>query len=164
MTPGLLWFLSALLIVAGLVGTVLPVLPGTALVLAGIVLGAWIDDFTRVGPVMLAVIGVLAVLAWVLEYVAGLMGAKRAGASRLALVGAAVGTVVGLFMGLVGVLFMPLVGAAAGEYWARRGQLQPGQQAVRVGVATWVGIMVGIVAKVVIAFVMVGLFLAALLF
>ncbi|MCY7317086.1 MAG: DUF456 domain-containing protein [Rubrivivax sp.] len=171
MNPTVLWAASVLLILTGLAGTVLPVLPGTALVLAGIVLGAWIDDFTRVGPVMLTIIAVLAVLAWVLEYVAGLLGAKRAGASRLALIGAAVGTVVGLFMGFVGVLFMPLVGAAAGEYWARRGQLatsaqtvrQAGQQAVRVGVSTWIGIMVGLVAKVVIAFVMVGLFIVALL-
>lgn len=159
-----LWLLVILLIVAGLAGTVLPALPGTALVLAGIVLGAWIDDFTRVGPLMLAVISVLAVLAWVLDYAAGLLGARRAGASRLALLGAALGTVVGIFMGLVGVLFMPLVGAAAGEYLARRHQAQAGAQSLKVGVATWLGIMAGLLAKVVIACVMVGLFVAALLF
>ena len=160
----ILWLLVVLLIVAGLAGTVLPVLPGTALVLAGIVLGAWIDDFTRVGPLILVVITVLAVLAWVLEYAAGLLGARRAGASRLALVGAAVGTVVGLFMGFVGVIFMPLLGAAAGEYVARRQHARAGPQAVKVGVATWLGIMAGLLAKVVIACVMVGLFVAALLF
>ena len=76
-----LWLLSAALIVAGVAGTILPALPGTALVLAGIVVGAWIDDFTRVGPLTLALVGVMAVLAWVLDYVAGLMGAKRVGAS-----------------------------------------------------------------------------------
>lgn len=164
MTAGLLWALSVLLILLGLAGTVLPALPGTALVLGGILLGAWIDDFTRVGPAMLAVIGALAVLAWVLDYVAGLLGARRAGASRLALVGAAVGTVVGLFMGLVGVLFMPLVGAALGEYVARRDGERAGHQAVRVGVSTWIGIMVGLLAKVVLACVMVGLFVVALVF
>jgi uncharacterized protein len=153
------WVLSALLIAVGVAGTVLPALPGTALVLGGIVLGAWIDDFTRVGVGTLAVITVLAVLAWVLDYVAGLLGARRAGASRQALVGAALGTVVGLFMGLVGVLFMPLVGAAVGEYIARRDQ----RQAVAVGVSTWLGIMVGLIAKVVLAFVMIGIFVVALL-
>ena len=100
-----LWILCAVLILAGLAGTVLPVLPGTLLVWGGVVLGAWIDDFTRVGVTTLAVVTVLAVLAWGLDYVAGLMGAKKAGASKLALLGAAAGTVVGLFMGLVGVLF-----------------------------------------------------------
>lgn len=155
----LLWILCAALIVAGLAGTVLPVLPGTVLVWAGIVLGAWIDDFQRVGTTTLVVVTVLAALAWVLDYVAGLLGARKAGASRQALLGAAIGTVVGLFMGVVGVLFMPLVGAALGEYLAQKDQ----HRAVRVGVATWLGIMVGLLAKVVLAFIMVGLFVAALL-
>lgn len=153
------WLLSAALIVAGLAGTVLPALPGTALVLAGIVLGAWIDDFTRIGPWTLAVIALLAVAAWLLDYAAGLLGAKRAGASRQALWGAALGTVAGLFAGLVGVLFLPLVGAAVGEYLARRDH----QHAARVGLSTWLGLMAGLLAKVVIAFVMVGIFLVALL-
>lgn len=152
------WVVSVLLIVAGLAGTVLPALPGTALVLAGIVLGAWIDDFTRVGWVTLTVVGVLAVLSWVLEYLAGLMGAKRAGASPLALVGATVGTVAGLFMGLVGVLVLPFVGAVVGELIARRDQMH----ALKVGVGTWLGLMLGMLAKVVLCLMMVGVFVVAL--
>lgn len=160
MMPVMWWTLSLLLIVLGLAGTVLPALPGTLFVACGLLLGAWIDDFSRVGWFSLSLIAVLAVLAWGLDYVAGLLGAKRAGASREAIIGAALGTVVGLFMGLVGVLFMPLVGAALGEFLARRDQ----HQALRVGVSTWLGIMVGLVAKVVIAFMMIGVFVAALLF
>jgi uncharacterized protein len=155
-----LWILSVALIAVGVAGTVLPALPGTLFVLAGIVLGAWIDGFTHVGWASVAAVAVLALLAWVLDYVAGLLGARRAGASRQAVVGAALGTVAGLFMGLVGVLFMPLVGAAAGEYLARKDH----QQAVKVGVATWLGIMAGLAAKVVIAFMMIGIFVVALLF
>jgi uncharacterized protein len=155
----LLWVLCVILMVLGLAGTVLPVLPGTLLVWAGILLGAWIDDFTRISMITMAVITVLAVLAWALDYAAGWMGAQRAGASKQALVGAAVGTVLGLFMGLVGVLFMPLVGAALGEYLARKDH----GRAAKVGVATWIGIVVGLVAKVVISFMMVGIFIAALL-
>jgi len=154
------WVLSVALMLVGLAGTVLPVLPGTALVLAGIVLAAWIDDFARVGGGTLALVAVLAVIAWVLDYVAGLLGAKKAGASVHALIGAAIGTVVGLLMGIVGVLFMPLVGAAAGEYLARRDE----RRAVKVGLATWVGIIIGMIAKVVIAFMMIGIFIVALLF
>lgn len=154
----LLWILSAALIVLGLVGTLLPALPGTAFVLGGIVVGAWIDDFTRVGWGALAVVTVMAIAAWVLDYVAALLGARRAGASRQAVMGAALGTVAGIFMGLVGVLFLPLVGAAIGEWLARRDH----QGAVRVGLATWLGLMVGLVAKVVLAFMMIGVFLVAL--
>ncbi len=153
-----LWVISGLLVVAGLAGTVLPLLPGTLLVWAGLLLGAWIDDFTRVSVLTVVVITLLAALAWALDFVAGLMGAKRAGASNLALVGAAVGTIGGIFMGLVGVLFMPLVGAAIGEYWAQKDQ----QRAAKVALATWLGLMLGMVAKVVISFVMVGVFLVAL--
>lgn len=159
MEIALLWLLCVALILVGLAGTVLPVLPGTVLVWAGVFLGAWIDDFTRVSMGTVVLLSALAVLAWGLDYVAGLLGAKKANASKEALLGAAIGTVLGLFMGLVGVLFMPLVGAALGEYVAQKNQ----RRAVEVGVATWVGIMVGLIAKVVLAFIMVGIFAAALL-
>ena len=154
----LLWVLAAGLIVLGLLGTVLPVLPGTLLVLAGVILGAWMDDFARVGVGTVLLVGALAVLAWLVEWAAGLLGAQRAGASRLALLGAAIGTVLGLALGLVGVLFMPLLGAAVGEFLARRDQ----QRALKVGLATWLGLLAGMLAKVVLAFTMVGVFIAAL--
>ncbi|MDB5939766.1 MAG: putative rane protein [Polaromonas sp.] len=153
------WAFSTGLIVLGLAGIVLPALPGTVLVLAGIVVGAWIDDFTRVGWFAIATSTALAALAWVLDYVAALLGAKRAGASRQAVIGAALGTVAGIFMGLIGVFFMPLVGAAIGEFMAR----QDHHRAVKVGVATWLGLMADMLAKVVLAFMMVGLYLVALL-
>lgn len=159
MAETLWWVLGALLIAVGIAGTVLPALPGTAFVLAGIVLIAWIDDFTRVGVWAVAVCALLAALAFMLDYVAGLLGARRAGASPQAVAGAAIGTVAGIFMGLVGLLFMPLVGAALGEFLARRDH----RRAAHVGVATWLGIMIGLVAKVVLAFVMVGVLAAALL-
>jgi uncharacterized protein len=155
-----LWILSIGLMAVGLAGAVLPVLPGAALVLAGNVLGAWIDDFQRVGGWTLGVLVALALLSWVLDYVAGVLGAKRVGASRQALIGAAVGTVAGLFFGFVGVLVLPFVGAAIGEYLARRDH----RAAARVGVATGIGLVVALVAKVVIAFVMIGIFVVALLF
>ena len=159
MPDALWWTLSAALILLGLAGIVLPALPGTVLVLAGIMVGAWIDDFTRVGWFAIAIVTVLAVVAWVMDYVAALLGAKRAGASRQAVIGAAIGTVAGIFMGLVGVFFMPLVGATIGEFIARKDH----NRAVKVGIATWFGLMAGMLAKVVLAFMMVGVFVVALL-
>jgi len=154
------WLLSSALIVLGLAGIVLPALPGTIFVLAGIVMGAWIDGFTRVGWFAVAAVTVLAVLAWLMDYIAGVLGARRAGASRQAIIGAAIGTVAGIFMGLIGVFFMPLVGAAAGEYLALRNH----RQAMRVGISTWLGLMAGMLAKFVLAFMMVGIYVVALLF
>lgn len=184
MADVLWWGLAVVLIVAGLAGTVLPALPGTALILGGIVLGAWIDGFTRVGTFTLVLVAALALLSWLLEYVATLLGARKAGASRWALLGATVGTVLGLLMGLVGVLFMPLMGAALGEFWAQTRQrrqvaaagVAPGatrndraqalqqdvKQALHVGVFAWLGMLAGLLAKVVLGCMMVGVFVVAL--
>jgi len=157
---GLWWFLSGALILVGLAGIVLPALPGTVFILAGIVLGAWIDDFSRVGWIAITAVSLLAVLSWIADYLSAVLGAKRAGASKLAIVGAAVGTVAGIFMGFVGVLFMPLVGAAVGEFMSRKNH----HQAVRVGIATWIGLMLGMLAKFVLGFMMIGIYVAALMF
>ena len=153
------WIAAILLIIVGLAGTILPALPGTILVLAGIVLGAWLDDFTRVKWWVVAIIAVLAIVAWVTDYLATVMGAKKAGASTLAIVGAALGTIAGIFMGLIGVLFMPFVGAVIGEYIAQKNA----KQAAKVGLATWLGLLIGTVVKLVLVFMMIGIFVAALL-
>lgn len=155
----LLWVIAITLIVVGMAGTVLPALPGAILVFAGIALAAWIDHFTRIPAWMLVVVGVLTVLAWAVDYVAAALGAKRVGASRLAIIGAVIGTLAGIFSGLWGLLFMPLLGAAVGEYIAQRDVRRAG----KVGLATWIGLLLGTAVKVAIVFVMVGLFVFALL-
>ncbi len=158
-TSALLWIVAIVLIIVGVAGTILPALPGTILVLAGIVLGAWIDSFARVPGWVVALIALLAVLAWATDYLATVLGARRAGASTLAIVGAALGTVAGIFMGLVGVIFMPFVGAMAGEYFAQRNA----PRAAKVGLATWLGLLIGTVVKLVLVFMMIGVFVASLL-
>jgi len=84
------------------------------------------------------------------------MGAKRVGASPKALIGAAIGGAIGVFFGLPGILLGPFVGAVLGELIARGGFAQ----AARVGVGTWLGLLFAAVAKLVIAFLMVGAFAA----
>jgi uncharacterized protein len=155
----LLWLLALALIAIGAVGTVLPALPGAVLVFGGIALAAWIDDFARISPLTLGVLAAMTILAWAVDFVAATLGARRAGASPLALAGAALGTLAGVFTGLWGLLFMPLVGAAIGEFLAQRDLLRAG----RVGVATWLGVLLGTAAKVAIVFAMIGVFVAALL-
>src|SRR6185436_11099526 len=116
----LLWIAAVALIVIGVAGTILPALPGVTLVFAGILLAAWIDDFARIPVWLVAILGVLTAIAWVIDYFAAAAGAKKAGASKLAILGAMIGTVAGVFTGLWGLLFMPLVGAAVGEFVAQR--------------------------------------------
>jgi uncharacterized protein YqgC (DUF456 family) len=155
----LLWIAAVAMIVIGVVGTVLPALPGAVFVLGGIALAAWIDGFTVISGFTVGVVALLAILAFAADYVAAMLGAKRAGASRLAVAGAAIGTVAGVFTGFVGLLFMPLVGAAIGEYIADRDPMRAG----KVGVATWIGLLLGTAVKVALVFTMVGIFVAALL-
>jgi uncharacterized protein YqgC (DUF456 family) len=155
-----LWLVASLLMLVGLVGTVLPALPGVPLIFAGVLLAAWIDDFQRIGGWTVTVIGALAAVGVVIDYVAAAATARRAGASAPGIVGAALGTIAGVFSGLWGLVFMPLLGAAIGEFVAQRDVLRAG----KVGLATWLGLLLGTVAKIAIAFTMVGLFVVALLF
>ena len=157
MPDAALWVLALLLVLAGIAGAVLPAIPGAPLVFGGLLLGAWIDGFAKVGWFPLVLIGLLAALTFVVDVAATAFGAKRVGASPLALVGAGIGTVVGLFFGLLGVLLGPFAGAAIGEYVARRDLRQAGH----VGLGTWLGILLGSAAKVALSLAMVGVFAVA---
>jgi hypothetical protein len=154
-----LWIIAILLILAGVAGVVLPTLPGVPLIFAGVLLAAWINDFQLISVNTVYVLAVLAVLGVVVDYVATAMSAKRAGASRQGIIGAAIGTLVGIFTGFWGLLFMPLAGAAIGEYIAHKDLLRAG----KVGTATWYGLIIAVAVKLAIAFTMLGVFIAALL-
>lgn len=153
------WVLAIALIVAGVIGTFLPVLPGVLLVFGGMLLGAWIDSFQRIGWITLAILGALTGLVFIVDLIAAMLGAKRVGASGLAIAGATIGTIIGMFFGFVGILVAPFVGAVVGEVIAR-GQLAP---AARVGFGTWLGLLLGALAKVAIVLAMVGVFVTSYL-
>jgi uncharacterized protein YqgC (DUF456 family) len=153
----LLWVLSLILVGVGLAGTLLPGLPGTPLVFGGLLLAAWGDDFQNVGVGTIVLLAVLTLLAFCVDFISASLGAKRAGASREALIGAALGTLVGIFFGFVGIVFGPFVGAVIGEFLARRNL----EQAGRVGVGTWIGFILGAGVKLMLAFSMVGIFFLA---
>ena len=154
-----LWTFAVILVLVGLVGIVLPALPGTLLILGGLVLAAWADDFARVGPGMLVLIGVIGAASYGVDFVAAALGAKHMGASKRAMVGAGLGTLLGLFFGFVGVILGPLLGAVIGELTQHRDWKRVG----RAGLAAWIGFALGTAVKVAMAFVMLGLFAAAYL-
>jgi len=150
-----LWYIAAaVLILVGLIGTVVPALPGVPLVFGGMLLAAWADGFQHIGVGTLIVLGVLTVLALAVDFVAGLAGAKRVGASKHALWGAAIGTIVGIFFGIPGLLLGPFVGALIGELVAG-GTLQ---RAANVGAGAWIGFLIGTVLKLGVCFAMLGIF------
>lgn len=153
----LYYVLAAVLIVVGLAGVILPALPGLPLVFVGMLLAAWAGDFQQIGWVGLTALGLLTLLSVAVDFFAALVGAKRVGASRKALLGAVVGTFAGLFFGPIGLFAGPFVGALLGELWHGR---QLGH-ATKVGFGTWLGIVLGVVLKLGLAFAMLGLFVFA---
>ena len=160
METTLILAVAAILVVVGIVGTVLPALPGVLLVFGGLWLAAFAQDYAHVGLVGLVIVGALAAFAFLIDFLASVMGAKRVGASPKALAGAALGGFVGIFLGLPGILLGPFIGAMLGELAARGGWKQAG----KVGVGTTLGLLFAAVAKLVIAFLMVGVFGAFYLF
>jgi len=155
----LLWIIAGALVVAGIIGTVAPALPGPVLVFAGLLMAAWIDGFENVGWAPLTVLGVLTALSFVADIVATGAGAKKAGASKQAVIGAAIGTIVGIFFGIIGIFVGPFVGAAAGEFLAKRDLVRAG----KVGYATLFGLVIGAAMKIALALAMVGVFVTAYL-
>ncbi|MDR7135911.1 uncharacterized protein YqgC (DUF456 family) [Lysobacter niastensis] len=154
------YVLAGLLILVGIAGTVLPALPGLPLVFAGMLLAAWAGNFQEVGWVPMLVLGLLTLLSLGIDFLATSLGAKRVGASKLAVAGAVLGTFAGLFFGPVGLFAGPFVGALGGELIHGREV----RKATKVGFGTWLGIVFGIVLKLGLAFAMVGLFAFAWFF
>ena len=152
-----LYLLAAALIVGGLIGSVIPALPGLPMIFGGIWLTAAVDDYRHLGLWWLLIIGSLAAAGVILEFVASTLGAKRIGASRQALWGASIGTLAGMFLGIPGLLLGPFIGALLGELASGNSVLR----SAHVGVGTWIGLLFGTLMKLVISFVMVGLFALA---
>ncbi len=150
----LYYTLAVILVLVGIGGVILPALPGLPLVFAGMLLAAWAGDFQQIGWFPLVVLGLMTLLSVAVDFFATMVGAKRVGASRKALIGAMVGTFAGLFFGPIGLFVGPFAGALLGELWHGK---ELGQ-AAKVGLGTWLGIVLGIVLKLGLAFGMLGLF------
>ena len=153
MTVALL-LLAAAMVVAGLAGLILPILPGAALLLAGLIVAAWAESFAYVGAKTIAVLTLLACLIFAVDFVAGSLGARRFGASPRAALGAAIGALVGIWFGLIGIFVGPFIGAVAGELSVRRTFAEAG----RAGIGTALGLAIGAAVKLALAFAMIGVF------
>lgn len=150
----LLWVLAAALVILGLAGLVLPLMPGAPVLFAGLVAAAWAEDFAYVGWGTLTLLGALALLTYLADLLAGAFGAKRYGASPRAAMGAVLGAVIGVFLGLPGILIGPFAGAFIGEFSHQRHLGKAG----RAGVGATLGLVLGAAAKLAIAFTMLGVF------
>ena len=151
----LLWIVAAILVVIGFAGLVFPALPGIILIFSGLVVAAWAEHFVYVGWKSITVLALLALFAWLIDLLSGVLGAKKFGASRYALIGAAIGAVCGMFFGIPGIVTGPFFGALFGELIARR----PLKDAGIAAIGTWIGLLAGSAMKIAIAFIMLALFI-----
>lgn len=151
----ILWITGAILTVTGLSGLLLPIVPGAPLLFLGLLFGAWAEDFNYIGVWTLLFLAVMAALTYVIEFAASIMGVKKYGGSKRAMIGAALGGFSGLFLGIPGILLGPFVGAVIGELSLQRSL----DEASRAGFGTVVGLALGVAGKLAIGFAMIGLFL-----
>jgi uncharacterized protein len=152
-----LYIIGAVLIVVGLVGAIVPLLPGIPLIFGGIWLIAAVDHYQHLGVGWLLGIGAVGAIGLLMDLIAGALGAKRVGASPRAVWGTLLGTIVGLFFGLPGLLLGPFVGALLGELAAGNSVLR----SAHVGIGSWVGLVFGTIIKLVVSVMMVAMFGAA---
>ena len=156
----ILWIFGAILTVSGLAGMLLPFVPGAPFLFLGLLFGAWAEDFRYIGIGTLLILAGMAALTYLVEFAASILGVKKYGGSRRAMVGAALGGIVGIFLGLPGILLGPFVGAVIGELSLQRSL----DQASRAGFGTVVGLAVGVAGKLAIGIAMLGIFVLVRLF
>ena len=160
MEQSLIILITVLLFSAGLIGSVLPMLPGSPLILLGAFIYAWYTDFTVITWGVLLVLFALTLLSQMVEYLATIIGAKKYGASRWGVAGAVAGGLIGLFAGgVLGIMIGPFLGALVCEllYGRTIGT------SMKIGFGTLVGFIGGAIGKLIIALAMVGVFLGVLI-
>jgi len=157
MYDSLIISLGILLVITGIIGALLPILPGPPFVFIGLGLIAWTDDFVRTGWGTFIIIGLLGLFSLVVDFIASTFGAKKAGASTAAIIGAVIGLTVGLFFSLPGIILGPFIGAFVGEYFTTKHLPTAG----KIGLATWLGLLFGAFVKVAVCLAMVGVFASA---
>ena len=162
MEPIVITSIVWILILVGLVGTIVPVLPGTGLVFGGILLHAFYFGIDTVGLTTLVLFGVATALSFVVDLLASLYGAKRFGASRSGMTGAVIGGILGLLVfTLPGLLLGVFVGAVCGEYFLAK---KKGEEALKSGIGSVLGFLGGTLLKFVLSLIMVVVFVVKIWF
>lgn len=154
----LAWTIAIGMMAIGLIGTVLPIFPGTTVILAAAILHRYLlGPSLSVGWTTLIGLALLTLLSYAVDFAAGFFGAKRFGATRWGMFGAFVGAIAGLFFALLGLLIGPVIGAVAGEIIGGKKMVEAG----RAGWGTLLGNLAGVLLKLIIALAMVIWFLMA---
>ncbi len=151
--------ICSILIIVGLLGVVLPVLPGIPLAWLGLFIYALATGFERISIAAVIVFFLLMLITLVLDFVAPMLGARKYRASKLGTIGAFLGFIAGVFaFGLWGIILGPIAGAFLGELLARG---KP-KQAFGSAFGAFLGFVAGALFKVIVILVMAGFFIVSL--
>ena len=149
------WLLTVVLFAVGLIGTVLPVFPGTIIILAGAILHRiMLGPERSIGWRTVAILVLLTVATYALDFLSGYFGAKYFGATRWGMLGAILGALVGIFFGIAGLFIGPVIGAVLGEFIAGKRMIDAG----RAGLGSLSGNLGAMIAKLFIALAMITIF------
>ncbi len=152
----IIWIITVLCFVAGVVFLFVPIIPGTVIAYAGVVIFAIYDDFAHFSAATLVILGIIAGLGLIIDNLLNLVGAKAFGASRAGLWGVFIGGIVGGFLLFpVGLLIGPFIGALVAEILGGRTR----KEALKAGTGAFIGYLAGIAAKLVLWGLIVGWFL-----
>jgi uncharacterized protein YqgC (DUF456 family) len=146
---------TALLMLAGLAGAVLPVIPGPILVLAGALLYAWHGDFLIITWATLGVLATLTVVSQVLDYAASIIGARAFGSGRWGIIGSCIGACAGF---VVANVFGAVIGMFAGACVFELARGRDLRTSLKIGCGTLIGFLAGTVGKILITVVMIAIF------
>jgi len=150
------WLLTIVLFAVGLIGTVLPVLPGTTIILAAAIIHRLVLGAEKsIGWKTIVALVLLTLLSYVFDFLGSYFGAKYFGATKWGAVGAILGALVGLFLGLIGLFVGPVIGAVLGEVIAGKRMIDAG----RAGWGSLLGNIGAMLAKLIIALAMITIFL-----
>jgi len=114
MSDYLLLILGIILMVVGIIGCLVPVLPGPPISFCGLIL-LHLTRFGHFSNMTLLILGGIAVAVTILDFIVPVWGTKRFGGSKYGTRGATVGLIIGLFLGPLGIILGPLIGAFVGE-------------------------------------------------
>jgi uncharacterized protein YqgC (DUF456 family) len=150
------WLLTIVLLAVGLIGTVLPVLPGTTIILAAAIIHRLVLGAEKsIGWKTIVALVLLALLSYVFDFLGSYFGAKYFGATKWGAFGAILGALVGLFFGLIGLFVGPVIGAIVGEVIAGKRMIDAG----RAGWGSLLGNIGAMLAKLIIGLAMISIFL-----
>jgi uncharacterized protein YqgC (DUF456 family) len=150
------WLFTIVLFAVGLIGTVLPVIPGTTIILAAAIIHRMMLGAEKsIGWRSIAILLLLTLATYALDFLSGYVGAKYFGATKWGMFGAVIGALVGIVFGIIGLFIGPVIGAITGEFIAGKRLIDAG----RAGWGSLLGNLGGMIGKLVIALVMITIFL-----